>query len=141
MSKEITIIRNAVGGIDLLTEKDAGNEVLIVTGAREHSQEFWATMARMARQALYEMHKDEETDDDGQTGVPACAHEIVKPANIDDIDELVTLGKALTEEDREFLYACIFRTHFKDDDPKYDDSNRNWLESLTDRELLDKYYS
>lgn len=60
-------------------------------------------------------------------------------SRLNTIDEKVTLEYALNEDEREFLIQGIFRTALKDDDPKYDDSNRTWLESMTDDKLLAKY--
>ena len=57
----------------------------------------------------------------------------------DDIDEKVILDEALNKDERDFLIQGIFKTKLKDDDPKYDDSNRAWLESLSDNMLLEKY--
>jgi hypothetical protein len=126
--------RNGVGGVDLVTESrgNMGATVLIMTGRHLASEDFWERLKETCNEVLHEMAKDEETDDNGQPEVSI---------DIDDIDEKVTLGEALTKEEQEFLINGILKTHFKDDDPKYDDSNRNWMESLEDKELLEKYYS
>jgi len=57
----------------------------------------------------------------------------------DDIDEKVTLGEALNEDERDFLIQEIFKTKLKDDDPKYDDSNYRWLNGMLDSCLLRMY--
>lgn len=114
--------RNGNGGVDLVTESD-GHSVLIMTGDSKNSSDFWGRMIETARLALYEIDKETEV------------------INIDDIDDKVTLDEKLNEEEREFLINGVFSTHLKDDDPKYDNSNRNWLEGMNDAELLEKYYS
>lgn len=50
--KKIEIVPNAVGGLDLLTERDAGNDVRIMTGNKEASMEFWTRMKSQAEAAL-----------------------------------------------------------------------------------------
>lgn len=129
----ISVCRNGAGGVDLITDMDAGNSVLIQTGNRECSQEFWETMIDMSKKALYEMQKDDETDDETE--------DEQKCFDIDSIDDKVTFNDKLTEDERNFLISGIFATHLKSDDPKYDDSNSAWLDGMTDKELLDKYYS
>ena len=51
------LIRNSAGGIDLLVERDSGNEVLIRTGKPECSKEFWEKMKDLAEVALNEMEQ------------------------------------------------------------------------------------
>ena len=40
MKKHPVTIENYAGGLDLLVERDSGNEVRILTGKRENSLEF-----------------------------------------------------------------------------------------------------
>lgn len=54
-NKEPQLVRNSAGGIDLLVERDSGNEVLILTGKPECSKEFWEKIQRLAEVALNEM--------------------------------------------------------------------------------------
>jgi len=63
MSKPISLQRNGAGGVDLVTERDAGNPVLILTGKAERSWDFWDRMEEMAKKAKYEIEKDMETED------------------------------------------------------------------------------
>ena len=44
MAKKIELQTNSAGGIDLLTERDAGNEILILTGKPKYSKEFWQNL-------------------------------------------------------------------------------------------------
>ncbi|MDP2692711.1 MAG: hypothetical protein Q8O88_03685 [bacterium] len=52
MAKKLKIIENLAGGIDLLTEKDSGNDVLILTGKPSVSRDYWLRMKRMCDAAL-----------------------------------------------------------------------------------------
>lgn len=54
-NKKISLIDNGAGGIDLLVERDAGNEVRILTGYREHSKRFWRQMRLAADKALLKL--------------------------------------------------------------------------------------
>lgn len=53
--KKVKLVPNSAGGIDLLTERDSGNEVLILTGRREYSSLFWRKLQRAAGAALREL--------------------------------------------------------------------------------------
>ena len=55
------------------------------------------------------------------------------------IKRMIEEGVALGPEQRDFLIDGIFRTKLKDDDPKYDDWNNDWLDGLSDEELLNQY--
>ena len=59
--------------------------------------------------------------------------------NIDRIEDALVARVKLTQEDRDSLIDNIFKTQLKDDDPKYDDWNLDWLNSLSDEELYDRY--
>ena len=55
--KKIEIVPNAVGGLDLLTERgivdgDSGNDVRILTGKKELSLDFWTRMKGQAEAAI-----------------------------------------------------------------------------------------
>lgn len=45
------IINNEAGGIDLVTERDSGNEVRILTGAGSYSLDFWTRLLNLAKEA------------------------------------------------------------------------------------------
>ena len=62
MSKKIELIRNSAGGVDLLTERDAGNEIRILTGKPERSREFWKRMIETAEIALSHLEEEAETE-------------------------------------------------------------------------------
>jgi hypothetical protein len=50
--KKPTLFLNEVGGIDLLVERDGGNEVRVLTGAPEHSLKFWTRIRQLADEAI-----------------------------------------------------------------------------------------
>jgi hypothetical protein len=50
--KKISLIPNHVGGIDLLTERDSGNEILILTGNKKNSIDFWQRLYDQCSDAL-----------------------------------------------------------------------------------------
>ena len=52
MSKPIQCIKNEAGGIDLLTERDSGNPVRILTGKPSCSKDFWKRLQSASHQAL-----------------------------------------------------------------------------------------
>ena len=55
-------IENPAGGLDLLVERDAGNEVRVLTGKKENSLKFWKELKELCEGAIYEL-KD---NDDGK---------------------------------------------------------------------------
>jgi len=60
VSKKVVPIENHAGGIDLITERDAGNEIRILTGDPQYSLEFWENIkehAELAVQTLKERIK------------------------------------------------------------------------------------
>jgi|TARA_Y100000015_G_scaffold38058_1_gene40618 hypothetical protein len=46
---------NSAGGIDLLTERDAGNSILILTGNPERSLQFWEDLLREAQNNIHRL--------------------------------------------------------------------------------------
>lgn len=52
MAKVQLLKRNSAGGVDLLTERDAGNQVLILTGKPESSLRFWRKLQRQCQVAI-----------------------------------------------------------------------------------------
>lgn len=52
MKKPPSIQKNWAGGVDLLVERDAGNEILILTGKKENSLKFWKQMQQLAETAI-----------------------------------------------------------------------------------------
>lgn len=50
--KELKLIKNAAGGIDLMVERDAGNLIRILTGYPENSVAFFEALRDKADQAL-----------------------------------------------------------------------------------------
>lgn len=60
--KKVKLVPNSAGGIDLLTERDSGNEVLILTGRRECSSLFWRKLLRASAAALRELKGQSELD-------------------------------------------------------------------------------
>lgn len=57
--KQATTLENSAGGIDLMVERDAGNEVRILTGNKEHSLKFWEHLKELCEGAIFEL-KDQE---------------------------------------------------------------------------------
>lgn len=55
MAKKVELIENNAGGIDLLTERDGGNEVRILTGKKESSIKFWKALIEASTNALIEL--------------------------------------------------------------------------------------
>lgn len=50
--KHPTTIENLAGGVDLLVERDSGNEVLILTGKTENSLAFWKQLSELCEGAI-----------------------------------------------------------------------------------------
>jgi hypothetical protein len=51
----IELIRNNAGGIDLITERDSGNPVRILTGSPQYSLAYWESLRDMADTAISEL--------------------------------------------------------------------------------------
>lgn len=51
-SKPLKAIQNNVGGYDLLTERDSGNEIRILTGRPEYSLDYWQRLADLAERVI-----------------------------------------------------------------------------------------
>lgn len=52
IKKHPVTIENYAGGLDLLVERDSGNEVRILTGKRENSLEFWKQLSDLCEGAI-----------------------------------------------------------------------------------------
>ena len=48
-------IKNNAGGFDLMTERDSGNKVLILTGSYTYSLEYWQHLKALADDVIYTM--------------------------------------------------------------------------------------
>jgi hypothetical protein len=46
---------NSAGGYDLLTERDSGNEILILTGKTTNSLDYWKRLQILCTHVIYEM--------------------------------------------------------------------------------------
>jgi len=57
--KQLDLVRNTAGGLDLVVEKDAGNVVRILTGKQPVSVEFWNELCDLAERALAELGEPE----------------------------------------------------------------------------------
>ena len=57
----------------------------------------------------------------------------------DKLSDKVADEEPLTLHQRERLISQIFTDELLDDDPKRDDSNQEWLGSMSDEDLLKKY--
>ena len=60
--KKIGVIHNTAGGIDLITERDSGNEVRILTGRSQNSLEFWRKIREVSEAAIQELQRKGETN-------------------------------------------------------------------------------
>ena len=57
MAKKLSAVKNNVGGYDLMTERDSGNEVRILTGNK--SREYWERMRATADAVLENLNEPE----------------------------------------------------------------------------------
>lgn len=64
MNKELSAIKNHAGGYDLATERDRGNQVLILTGRYSNSVEYWKRMKRLAEDVLFQLEEVNEESHD-----------------------------------------------------------------------------
>ena len=62
MAKKIETQENFTGGIDLLTERDLGNDVLILTGKPERSLEFWKKLSDTATSVIFYLEEKIESE-------------------------------------------------------------------------------
>jgi hypothetical protein len=62
MKKKIEIKEGNGRGLNLLVERDAGNEVLILTGSKGHSLEFWRSLRDICDAAVAELEYRIETE-------------------------------------------------------------------------------
>lgn len=58
--KPVDAVRNSAGGFDLLTERDGGNDILILTGKKERSLAFWKRLHTIAGNVITLL--DDETE-------------------------------------------------------------------------------
>jgi hypothetical protein len=52
-------IENSAGGLDLMIERDAGNEIRILTGKKENSLKFWEQLKELCEGAIHELKNEE----------------------------------------------------------------------------------
>ena len=55
MSKLAELVKNNAGGIDLITERDSGNQVRILTGKLPYSWQYWERLRKLADIALLQL--------------------------------------------------------------------------------------
>jgi len=58
MDKIVDLVENSAGGYDLIVERDAGNEIRILTG--NFSLAFWKNMKMVAEDAIEEIEYNKE---------------------------------------------------------------------------------
>ena len=58
MKAKPTAQKNRAGGYDLFTERDSGNGVLILTGKKSSSKEYWQNLFNLAAQVMNEIDAD-----------------------------------------------------------------------------------
>lgn len=56
MSKPLIAKLNSVGGYDLLTERDTGNEILILTGKASISVKYWERLHDLCKNVIQEIN-------------------------------------------------------------------------------------
>ena len=59
--------------------------------------------------------------------------------NIKSIKSKVESKQPLNEHERNLLIDGVFNTYLKDDNPKYNKANQEWLNDMTDEILCKKY--
>ena len=64
MKKPIELIRNFAGGIDLITERDSGNEIRIQTGKKDRSLDFWERLRETCDEAISDLEEEPEFPED-----------------------------------------------------------------------------
>lgn len=57
--KYLATVENAVHGVDLEVERDAGNQVRIMTGNPEHSLDFWRRLRVICDQSIRQLEGKE----------------------------------------------------------------------------------
>jgi hypothetical protein len=60
MKKHPQSIVNPAGGLDLMVERDAGNEVRILTGKKQNSLKFWKELKELCEGAIHELKEDDD---------------------------------------------------------------------------------
>jgi hypothetical protein len=55
--KKVSLVQNSAGGVDLMTERDAGNAIRILTGKPEYSRAFWKKIQMASKDALAILEK------------------------------------------------------------------------------------
>lgn len=64
--KETYASKNQVGGYDLMTERDSGNKVRILTGRYTISLEFWQQLKNLCDKVLFELdnvNEDQQSEE------------------------------------------------------------------------------
>lgn len=59
--KKLQAIKNNAGGYDLLTERDSGNEIRILTGRYANSLSYWQRLAKLANKVVDELESVDES--------------------------------------------------------------------------------
>ncbi|HEV3223913.1 MAG TPA: hypothetical protein VGZ90_13585 [Puia sp.] len=57
MKKKVEAIRNSANGIDLVTERDAGNEIRILTGNPKNSLAYWRRLRQLCDSVINEFEE------------------------------------------------------------------------------------
>lgn len=61
--KLIETVFNNSGGVDLITERDSGNIVRILTGKLEYSLDFWERLLELANDTVLRLQYEKELQD------------------------------------------------------------------------------
>ncbi len=59
MSKNTYVVPNHAGGMDLVTERDGGNVVRILTGKPSCSRDFWEKIQELSEQVLFNLPEED----------------------------------------------------------------------------------
>ena len=60
--KNTKAVLNQAGGYDLITERDGGNPIRILTGKKESSKKYFTNLKRICEQALSELSQRPEVE-------------------------------------------------------------------------------
>ena len=58
--KQLLAESNRSGGYDLLTERDAGNHVLILTGKHQNSLDYWKRLNQLSHEVVNQLTNVDE---------------------------------------------------------------------------------
>lgn len=112
--KQNKLVANPAGGFDLLTERDGGNPIRILTGAPIHSAKYFRSLKRLSEKALLHI-KEMDVKDEIPDDVPAW--EVINNKLIEDnrilLSALRRMKKIETMADGELGKGMVDAPHTK----------------------------